>query len=115
MAPIDSTSRGTPRQPVAPRRRVTVLGAKMEFRSSPVVLTSRPARWAVAIIFLLAAMTAPAAAQISRSSYVNTIGGPTQLGGFAIKGSDVAYDPANDVYLVIHGFFGPVIGIFVDR
>lgn len=89
----------------------------MKFHAFGVASPSRSsgARWVSAIIFLFVVLVAPATAQIARSSYVNTIGGPSQLGGYAIKGSDIAYDPTHDVYLVIHGFFGPVIGIFIDR
>ena len=73
------------------------------------------ARITAVLVFAVVATAVPAEAQIGRLSGVTVIGTKAQLGGFGIKGSDIAYDPQNDVYLVVTGFFAPVQGVFVDR
>jgi hypothetical protein len=61
-----------------------------------------------AAALLLLTCAAPAAADISR------VGATTPLFVTSLlRGNDVAYDPANDVYLVVGGY-GPVYGYFVN-
>ena len=65
-------------------------------------------RVAVAVALVLApSLASPAAAQLS------TVGSATQLLAAVIRGSDAAFDPANNRFLVI-GAYGPVTGVFVD-
>src|SRR5688572_26141793 len=53
------------------------------------------------------ATSIPAAGQVSAAS------GATQLIASTTRGVDAAYDPVNNVYLVI-GAYGPVSGVFVN-
>ena len=61
---------------------------------------------AAAGVALLLTLSTPAAAQVSAA------GGITQLLASTTRGVDAAYDPVNNVYLVI-GAYGPVTGVFV--
>jgi hypothetical protein len=68
----------------------------------------------LAVAALVLAAAAPANAQLYRAS--PSSGASTVLditGSGAIRGNDVAYDPANNVFLVVAGY-GPILGQFVD-
>lgn len=58
-------------------------------------------------VALLLTLSTPAAAQVSAA------GGIAQLLASTTRGVDAAYDPVNNVYLVI-GAYGPVTGVFVN-
>jgi hypothetical protein len=60
-----------------------------------------------ALLLGLLAWAAPAAAQLGR---IGT--NPTVVAAF-VRGSDDAYDPSHDIYLVV-GAYGPVYGVFVN-
>jgi hypothetical protein len=66
----------------------------------------RPLALAVAGAVLLLS-PAPASAQLSR------VGGSIAVKSGFIRGTDTAYDPVNDVYLIVMGN-GPIYGIFVN-
>ena len=68
----------------------------------------------VLLTVLLLAGAAPAWAQLSRIGSVTATVGKDQIGAPAIKGTDNAWDPVNDVYLIV-GAYGPHFGIFVNR
>ena len=75
----------------------------------------RAARWCsprclaglATVLFALAGSTAPAWAQLSR------VGSNPALIATGVRGNDVAFDPANAVYLVV-GSYGQTWGIFVN-
>ena len=74
-------------------------------------LISRPYRWAALAIAVAGVFIteAPADAQLSRVG--STLSAITP--GGVIRGTDVAFDPVNGVYLVVTGN-GPVYGVFVN-
>lgn len=69
---------------------------------------------AAASVAVCLAAPQPARAQISRNGNIETLATVGALGLPAIKGSDVAYDPANDAYLVVNAY-GAVDGFFADQ